>query len=80
MAPIIGRPVRVLLYISTICKIREEEKGREYLRDRYNTLISTYLSPQSFQAARLCATRHHDTNEGAAEKAISHSEDNEAGV
>lgn len=77
MAPMIGRPVRVLLesvYDNII------EKGREDLRNSYNTLIGTNLSTQSLQAARLCATWHHDANKSAAEKAISHGKHNKTGI
>lgn len=75
IAPMIGRPVRVLLDISTM-----QRKGREDLRDRDYTLISTDLSPQSLYAARLCATRHHDANKGTTKKSISHSKNDEARI
>jgi hypothetical protein len=54
--------------------------GNKDLRDSDNTLISTYLSPQSLQAAGLCAAWHHNANKGATEKTISHSENDEAGI
>lgn len=82
IAPIIGRPVRVLLDIST--GERQKKKKIKWvtkdLRDSYNTLISTYLSPQGLYGAGLSAAWHHNANEGAAEETIDLSKNDEAGV
>lgn len=81
IAPMIGRPVRVLLNISTVKTIEQRSNGaNEDIRDSYNTLISTDLSPQGLEAAGLRATWQHDANEGAAEKAVRHSKNDEAGI